>query len=255
MDADPAPAPGPAWRMGTFNIRHGRSGRHRPCVPSRLNRAIAALDVDVLGLQEVDRRTVRSWFHDQAADASLAMGGIDHVFTPVRWMGPRGRYGNALVARGRIDRVEHLALPRLGSSEPRAATVADVHLPGLSLTVAVTHLQNHRGQAEVQLGFLLTHLAMRPGPCLLMGDLNLVTAEARPPVEAAGFTLVDGGHTSPVDGPTKRIDHFCTKDFDGAGITVAAVEEPRSTVSDHRPSIATIRPLDAGHAPRPGAAK
>ncbi|OIJ68132.1 endonuclease/exonuclease/phosphatase family protein [Streptomyces mangrovisoli] len=83
-------------RWATFNILHGRrlDSRGRP-VPddgtdprTPLAEAVAALDADVLALQEVDRLQPRSGRADQAAVAAAAMGAKD-------W-----RYASALHARG-----------------------------------------------------------------------------------------------------------------------------------------------------------
>src|SRR5262245_1882638 len=97
-------------RVATFNIKHGSRSDGR--VDNRqLVQACAALDADVLGLQEVDRRQARSRFVDQAALVARRLG-CRSVYGPVIARGLVGRYGNALLVRGTIDEVEKVQLPR-----------------------------------------------------------------------------------------------------------------------------------------------
>lgn len=62
-------------RLATFNVLHGRSLTDGLVDVARLRDAVAALDADVLGLQEVDRGQSRSARHDLTAEAAAAMGG------------------------------------------------------------------------------------------------------------------------------------------------------------------------------------
>ncbi|WP_344460179.1 endonuclease/exonuclease/phosphatase family protein [Kitasatospora kazusensis] len=74
-------------RIATFNLLHGQplaeDGAPLPCPPDPgepLGEAIAALDADVLAIQEVDRYQERSGLVDQAAVAAKAMGAADWRF-------------------------------------------------------------------------------------------------------------------------------------------------------------------------------
>ncbi|MGW4891192.1 endonuclease/exonuclease/phosphatase family protein [Kitasatospora sp. NPDC004240] len=74
-------------RIATFNLLHGQplaaDGSPAPFPPDAgdpLADAIAALDADVLALQEVDRHQERSGDTDQAAVAAKAMGAADWRF-------------------------------------------------------------------------------------------------------------------------------------------------------------------------------
>ncbi len=82
-------------RIATFNVLHGSPHRAdgRPADPTSaqvdgagaqqpLADAVAALDVDVLALQELDRYQARSGDVDQAEVAATAMGAVDHGATP-----------------------------------------------------------------------------------------------------------------------------------------------------------------------------
>lgn len=69
-------------RFGTFNLLSGRSVDDGLIVPDRLHRAVAALDVDVLAVQEVDRGQVRSDGADQLAAAAVALRAVAGAFAP-----------------------------------------------------------------------------------------------------------------------------------------------------------------------------
>jgi endonuclease/exonuclease/phosphatase family metal-dependent hydrolase len=224
-------------RIATFNIHHGappdRAVDHRGLV-----RACRSLDVDVLALQEVDCRAWRSRLVDQAGRIAWHLG-LHHVFDPNRSLGLLGRYGNALLSRGRILDVEHLSLPTPPPLEPRGAIVARVSIPGGVLTVAATHLAN-RGRREgahpasPQLDALLERLAGVDGPVVLAGDLNLGPDRAEAPIRAAGFTRVVAPPTFPSNAPRIHIDWIAVRHLD-----VVAAEVPALTASDHRPLVAS----------------
>ena len=80
-------------RVATYNLRHGAPAR-RPAANRAMARSVASLGADVVALQEVDRRVVRSWFADQAGLAARRSGTVAH-FAAARPFGPGGRYGNA----------------------------------------------------------------------------------------------------------------------------------------------------------------
>ena len=113
-------------RLATFNVLHGRSLTDGEVDPGRLRDAVAELDADVLGLQEVDRAQPRSGRHDLTALAAAAIGGQGRfapaiVGTPgERWRaarsGDEGRadaraYGIALVSRLPVLRWSVTRLP------------------------------------------------------------------------------------------------------------------------------------------------
>jgi endonuclease/exonuclease/phosphatase family metal-dependent hydrolase len=76
-------------RIATFNVLHGRSLTDGAVDLDRFAKAVAGLEADVLGLQEVDRDQPRSHGADLAGVAAAEMGyngtGI------VRALGPGGK--------------------------------------------------------------------------------------------------------------------------------------------------------------------
>jgi endonuclease/exonuclease/phosphatase family metal-dependent hydrolase len=218
---------GRAVRLATFNVQHGQRPGGVVDV-GLLARSCAALGADVLGLQEVDVNLRRSNDADTAAEVAAECGMAFVFGEAIAIRG--GRYGNALLVRGAIDDVEVVALP---DTEPRAAIVARV-VPdgGPALSVCVTHL-GLRGTGEAQLPRVLDALRSRPGPRVLLGDLNLdpdVVARL-----AGGFTRVESGPTWPAKTPRRTIDHVL---LDGLTPTTAVV--PAVPVSDHRPLVVEV---------------
>jgi endonuclease/exonuclease/phosphatase family metal-dependent hydrolase len=221
--------------VATHNIRHGAPERgwadHRA-----MARTVASLRADVVALQEVDRRVVRSWFVDQAHRAALASG-MQHWFAPTRRMGPGGRYGNALLVRGRTLTRSVLTLPGVG--EQRLAMFARVVCAEVEVTVVNTHLQNRRrtrpDEAPGQLDALLDELARWPRPWCVMGDLNLRAAVVEPRLGRSGLVPVPTGPTHPAHDPRIRIDWIAV-----AGLDVLAAEVVPATTSDHRPVRAAL---------------
>src|ERR1700754_5158366 len=67
-------------RLATFNLLHGRSVSDGKVHAGRIAEAVADLDADVLGLQEVDRAQPRSGLLDLTAVAAEAMRAPVHRF-------------------------------------------------------------------------------------------------------------------------------------------------------------------------------
>lgn len=200
-----------------------------------LGRGCVSLGADVLGLQEVDVGLPRSGGRDLARIVADATG-LAVAFGAATTFGA-GEYGNALLVRGSITAVEVVPLPSPRRHEPRSVLVASVDLAGgPSLTVAVTHLSYDREEAVAQLPLAIDALAGRAGPRILLGDLNLETAQVAPVITAAGLYLVRaGGATFSARWPRRRIDHMAL-----AGLSSGAASTPRLPVSDHRALVVEV---------------
>ena len=220
-------------RIATFNIQHGL-GPDGVVDHGRLANAVALLDADVLGLQEVDAGLRRSGRVDEALLAAQATG-LAPVFGPARRVGWGGRYGNALLTAGPARDVVRLRMPRPGRGERRGAILARVTAGGRELSVATTHLAVETEEARRQLVLLVEALVRMPLPRVLLGDLNLGPDVVAEVVEPAGLTLAGGPPTYPANGPRIRIDHVAV-----AGLEIGTVSTPTSEVSDHRPLVVEL---------------
>ncbi len=221
-------------RVATFNPRHGvgRFGlvSHRGLVDS-----CRSLDAEILALQEVDRRVVRSWFRDQPALIARALA-MHHVTARAKRTPVGGSQCNALLARGRFEDVEVVELPRNAGDESRVAVLARVVLAGASISVACAHLQHRGGNAREQLAAVLETLRRRPGPRLIAGDFNLTEKDVEPLLTARGFTAASSGPTSPAHAPRRRIDWIAVD----AGLAVLGSRLHQPIVGDHCPLVADV---------------
>jgi endonuclease/exonuclease/phosphatase family metal-dependent hydrolase len=219
-------------RVATFNIQHGLTAGGEVDV-DLLARVCRRLTVDVLALQEVDRNLERTERVDTAAHVASECGMACAFGPAIAIRG--GEYGNALLVRGAIGAVEVVELPRPSGREARAALIADVTVADTRVTTVSTHLSVPAADSEPQLEALRQALDKRPGPHLVLGDLNL-PPEALGSFEAAGYTVAGGGPTWPAKAPRRRIDHVVVR-----GLLVVGVDIPETPCSDHRPLVATLR--------------
>jgi endonuclease/exonuclease/phosphatase family metal-dependent hydrolase len=227
-----------ALRVATFNIRHASRTTQRGS-RRRLRTAVQMLDVDILGLQEVDRFHARSGFADQVKVARRASRADGSAFALARWHWG-GRYGNALVVRGRIVDHETVPLPRPAKTERRVALVALVDVLGVSASVVVAHLHNDDAPtAHRQLDFALEQLTALPRPWVFLADVNLDRDRFEPVVRAAGFDLPPVTLTTPWQTPRRQIDCVAV-----AGLDIVGAQAPLTVTSDHRPIVVdlTTRP-------------
>lgn len=265
--------PGTSLRIATANLLHGmaltpgRGAVPGTVDPAHLSAAAAELDVDVVALQEVDVGQARSGGVDQVALVAAALGADTGVFAPTvagtpgeLWRplsaadraGATGPlYGIGLVSRFPLTDVEvvdlgaarvKVPLPRpdgklmLVSDEPRVAILARVATPHRPVTVAATHLSFVPGYNVTQLRRLGRALLSRPGPWLLLGDLNMGVAGAR---LLRGFTALARASTYPASRPRLQFDHVLA-----AGLAKDCVDEVsvvRLPVSDHAALRVTLR--------------
>lgn len=219
-------------RIATFNLHHA-APPGRPYTGRGLKAAVQQLDVDLLALQEVDRRVSRSRFSDQAAIVSRATG-LHPVFVSARPLGPFGRYGIALLSAEPASAIEVVRLPSFGM-EPRVAIVASVVLGGVRVSVAATHLQNRRRVAAAQIDVVLERLMARPGPHVLLGDLNAGPDLLGRSMSEHGLIRAESPPTFPTRAPTDSIDWIAVR-----GLTVRDAEVPDVWLSDHFPLVATV---------------
>jgi endonuclease/exonuclease/phosphatase family metal-dependent hydrolase len=262
-------------RLATFNLLHGRSLSDGTVHADRVHDAIADLDADVLGLQEVDRAQPRSGLLDLTAIAADALHARTHRFaaavvgTPGETWQPwrsdddnlHPLYGIALVSRYPVLRWQITALPgapirspvytgddgiRLLKDEPRVLLAAVLDTPHGPMTVATTHLSFVPGWNLRQLRHAVRALRGLPGPRILLGDLNMPAGPVR---AVSGWRTLGKAPTFPSPSPRAQLDHILA---DPAGLRslgrVVQVCTPHPPVSDHRPLIvqldADTRPPD-----------
>ncbi|MEZ5185421.1 MAG: endonuclease/exonuclease/phosphatase family protein [Candidatus Nanopelagicales bacterium] len=254
-------------RAGSYNILHGMRvlGGAQERDAGALHESVKSLDVDVLGMQEVDAAQPRSGMVDQTAAAAAALAAEHWRFIPtvVGTPGPgasfrpstdsdiraarTGRYEEPLYGVGLISRIpvaqwHHLVMdpakvtmPLLVPGNPRPkwlrvpdeprAAVAAVLDLPTPVTVATVHLSFVPVFNIRQLRRVKAWLASLPRPLILVGDFNL---PGRIPTRVTGWTPADLGATYPVFRPRVQFDHIIS---DGVAPRAAAVHA--LPVSDH----------------------
>jgi endonuclease/exonuclease/phosphatase family metal-dependent hydrolase len=248
-------------RIATFNILSGRSVDDG-FDEERFRAAIASLDADILGLQEVDRNQPRSGHADLTAIAAAAMGASHWHFVPAlvgppaTWSAATGEedpdsaaYGIALLSRyvvrdWRVVRLPSApvrtphhspgrVLPRWIRDEPRVAVVAEVETPRGPIDLVTTHLSFLRPWNTRQLRRLMSALVPHPHPLVLLGDLNM---RSRTATRITGMAPLAAGATFPADRPLVQIDHI----LGDRAPSPRAGRVVRLPVSDHRALVVDI---------------
>lgn len=254
-------------RVGSYNILHGmrvlNGAQERDT--AALHDSVHRLDVDVLGLQEVDAAQPRSGMADQTAVAADALGAADWRFVPtvVGTPGPQADfrastaseiaaaaareypqplYGVGLVSRHPVRQWHHLVMPAArmtmpllvpGNPRPRVLRVPDEPRAAVAavldlptpITVATVHLSFVPVFNIRQLRQVRDWLADLPRPLILTGDFNI---PGRLPGRITGWQEAELGPTYPVFKPRIQFDHILS---DGIPPQTAAVHA--LPVSDH----------------------
>jgi len=250
----------PRVRVGTFNIHHG-VGDNGDLDLTRTAAAIADLDADLVGLQEVDRNWAgRSGFADQAADLAhsldmhLAFAASLNRRRRRRGDTQQGQYGNALLSRFPIRHSQTTLLPHPRGGEQRALLDTEVVVDGVVMRCLVTHLHHLLRSERLAQAEAINATASVTGhemPTVLLGDLNSApgSAEIRTLTEHLVDTWLVAGLGGGPDGangkgctysthtPFVRIDYVLAS----PDITVEQVRVVTTDASDHLPVAADLR--------------
>jgi endonuclease/exonuclease/phosphatase family metal-dependent hydrolase len=225
-----------ALRVATFNIRHGLGMDGRLDI-ARTAAAVAALDCDLVAVQEVDVGCARSGRVDQAAELAR-LTGMTACFGPAIPL-QGGLYGILVLSRLPVTLWSTLPLPGV---EPRCLLTVDLAWAGSPLRFCATHLDLDAGQRLLSLPQLRRAAERRGVPFILAGDLN-----ATPDTELIQ-TLVGawqaaaslaGPPTYPADVPTERIDYLLPGPAGTWQVREMEVIDDGLT-SDHRPVRVTL---------------
>lgn len=230
----------------SYNIRHGR-GLDDSLDLSRSIAALRALDADIVALQEVDDRVLRSGSVDEPAAMGSALG-MHHAFGSfMPYQG--GRYGLAILSRHPIVESREIRLP--DGHEPRVALAARIRLPdGRAIEVVNVHFDwvEDDGFRFAQATELVRFLDTLSVPFILLGDFNdlppsrtiaLFRERAHEVAKPA-----DAHFTFPAGVPVKEIDYIFVAPAD-AWRTKGAHVVDEAAASDHRPVraiLALLRP-------------
>jgi endonuclease/exonuclease/phosphatase family metal-dependent hydrolase len=237
--------------------------------------AVAALQADVVAVQEVDRGLDRSGGCDQVAELAARLGRTG-VFAPallgdptLRWARGPGAdpdpggpaYGIGLLSALPIAAVAISALPGGGpgqarprrsdarrppipyrDGEPRAALRVTVTAAWGPVSVTSAHLSFVPWRGRRQLATVAAFArGGRDGStaAVLLGDLNLPPRVVEPALRRRGWRTAPGGPTFPSWKPVTQLDHLLVRG--AVGLTDLRVGPVGP--SDHLPLSATVCPL------------
>ena len=191
---------------------------------------IAALDPDIVLLQEIDRFKGNTGNIDQAGYFAEALG-MNHAFGANVRSG-NGEYGVAILSRFEILSSENYLLPNGPGGEQRGLLGVGVEIGGQEVRVYNTHLQNKiPGLREAQARHIAGILANEVNPVILGGDMNATAGTAT--LAPLTSTLVDAWTVG--SGPEGTGPNGSRIDFLLASPTIKPqrAQTLRSAISDH----------------------
>lgn len=242
---------GEPLRVATYNV-HGCRGMDRRRSEPRIAEVIAALDVDVIGLQELDLNRRRSAGVDQVALIADQLG-WHRFFHPALRAGDE-QFGDAILSRYPMRLRQAEELPSMTTRvcpESRAAIWMEVEAPGGKVQVINTHLGLGRRERLMQAELLIGPDwlgSLEPlDPLILLGDFNSLPGS--PPFELLASQLRDTRalvtpsprlRTFPTRFPALAVDHIFVNDKFRVD-SVAVVRNTGTRIaSDHFPVVADL---------------
>jgi endonuclease/exonuclease/phosphatase family metal-dependent hydrolase len=237
-------------RVATYNIQAG--GGNLDSIAA----AIRALDVDIIGLQEVDVHwSARSHFADQMTELAGKLGlharfGAIYRIPNTDAAQPWRQFGVALLTRYPIVESRNNLLTRLSTQDTTAVPQpmpglleAIVDVKGNRVRVFSTHLDYRADPAvrATQAMDMRGYVERSTEPTIVFGDLNAGpdAPELRPlfaVLRDVWTSSTDAGLTYPAAQPVKRIDYVLIS----PGFTVQRAFVPQTLAADHRPVVAEL---------------
>lgn len=223
-------------RVGTYNIRSGRSGQGIDL--QRIADEISDAELDIVFLQEVDRHTNRSGRVDQA-DALAQMLGMHHTVATADRTMDGGALGNAILSRFPLTQTGGQRLPGSVFRVRRAAAYAVVEGPAEVRLLAVsTHFSLSTDDRTRSSRWLAEQVAVIDGPVVVGIDLNAGRYSRETEILGEALELSRPMSTYPAGDPRLALDRIGVAPADVTAIT--AVELGGVGGSDHRMVVAEI---------------
>jgi endonuclease/exonuclease/phosphatase family metal-dependent hydrolase len=235
-------------RIVTYNV-HRCVGNDRRLDVGRVAAVLAAINPDIVALQELDVGRRRTGHADQAHEIARRLEMTHHFHAAMQV--EEERYGDAILTRypERLVKVGPLpGHPRMPRLEPRGVLWVEVEIDGRPVQIINTHLGLVPREQQIQ----ATHLAGPTWlghadcawPAILLGDFNAttssivyrtLTSRLQPARRLARRKQPTSTFPSPL--PVLRIDHL----FVSPGIEVHEVSAPfdplTRVASDHLPLV------------------
>ena len=241
-------------RVLSYNVHHGE-GVDRKLDLTRIAKVIQSVHPDVVALQEVDRKTMRTGRVDQPA-VLARLTGMSVVFEKnIDYQG--GQYGNAVLSKLPIVKHKNVHLPRLDQGEQRGVLICELEPKASSTRILFlnTHLDHRADDGErLASAARINALVSDRGelPALLAGDLNATRDSSVLARFAQHWKTASRKElpTVPVGAPRRQIDFILSRP---AGrwkpVEVRVLDE--AIASDHRAIFAVFELTRAGDPSKP----
>ena len=235
-------------RIVTYNV-HRCVGPDRRLDVARVAAVLAALDPDIVALQELDVGRKRTGHVDQAHEIARRLDMTSH-FHPALQV-EEERYGDAILTHFPERLVKAAALPGydpIRALEPRGALWVEVEIAGRPMQIINTHLGLVPREQQIQAACLagpdwLAHPDCAD-PVIALGDFNATASSVVYRTLTARLHAARGvarrkrpSSTFPSALPVLRIDHL----FVSPGIEVTEIFAPfdplTRSASDHLPLV------------------
>ena len=235
-------------RIVTYNV-HRCVGNDRRLDVGRIAQVLAALQPDIVALQELDVGRARTGGVDQAHEIALRLDMACHFNAALRV--EEEQYGDAILTRYPERLVQAGPLPGhpgIRALEPRGALWIEVEVEGVPVQIINTHLGLVPKEQQIQARHLAgPHWLKHPhcfGPKILLGDFNATATSVVYRKLLAGLAPARG--LAPIKSPTAtfpsplpvlRIDHlFVSPEIEVLDVFAPFVPLTR-VASDHLPLV------------------
>lgn len=229
----------------TYNIHCG-VGTDGVYSLARVIRVIREASPHLVCLNEVDFKTERSFWDDQARKIAANVG-MNFTFAR-NYRLQDGWYGNAVLSKFPIKFAENKLFEQQEGTEQRGVLHVIVEYRQQDIHLYATHLSPDTNQSKDQAEQLM-NIVMDWGtdkPILIAGDLNLIPSskylsELTYYFHDLGVYLDENQNTYPSQNPRRRIDYiFCNEWF--KPLAVQAINNEKTAVaSDHLPFVTNLK--------------
>ena len=224
-------------RILSYNIHHGE-GIDGTIDLQRIAKVILAQTPDLVALQEVDNRTSRTdrVYQTEELKSLTRMYGL--FARQIDYEG--GEYGQAILSRNPISKLQIHTLPGSPARERRMAAEVESTFDGVTVRFASTHLHHARDDLRLEQANALKKLQTGESPPILIaGDLNAVpdSATIKTLSETWVPTTNESMFTFPSKEPQRQLDYVLVPKG-WRLIEASVIDEP--IASDHRPLLVIV---------------
>lgn len=158
----------------SWNIRHGLTSIGIVNIEAFVEQ-ILKFDVDIVLLQEVDRKTKRAGYVDQYEVVKTALGFGWHGAWGTRTKIHSGQYGLATFSKYGIDIFENHLLSSI-HPEKCIAQESTVYIKGIPVTIVNLHMpyDKHTGVTHMETAWHALNEIQFPKDLIIGGDLNVL---------------------------------------------------------------------------------